>query len=616
MAAPVRDNDNRLPNALLLALWMALVSGLLEGGFRLFQRYGLNKLILMSPHVIWMAPVANLFWLAVPALLLLALRKMWPALVTPGVIVGVLAGIAFLPLVLLYTSMHKGVALFLALALGFQASRMIVARAGGFNRMVRVTVIPLMLVATLAGVGLAGLRAFRERQAMSSLPAARAGQPNVLLIIWDTVRGQSLSTYGYERPTTPFLQAFAKEGARFDLALSTAPWTLPSHGSMFTGHRPLALMQSIYQPLVDTFPILSEVLAANGYATAGFVANMAYTTAEHGLGRGFARYEDYKIGAGNIFLSSRLGRVLSDMTTVRRLIGYWQQLGRKNAAEINHRFLDWAADHTDRPFFAFLNYFDAHQPYIPPEPYRSRFMRDSANNYHPHFLHIKAKDLKAEEIEWLRDNYDAAIAYLDDELKALTEELDRRGLLDNTIVIVSSDHGEHLGDHKRVGHMNSLYRTLLQVPLVIRYPAKIRGGTVVEQAVSLRDLPQTVLDLVGIRDSADFPGITLARFWNGSSMDSATTLEPILGELATRRGRGPFSLIRGDYHYIAWQGQDKPAEVYHLRNDPGETTKLTDSPEVAHALSDFKRWGELFIGKEAMAKREAPAEDDTDVLPQ
>lgn len=607
MAATARDNDNRLPNPLLLALWMALVSGLLEGGFRLFQKYWLGKLILMSPHVIWMAPVADLFWLAAPALVLLALRKLLPSVVSPGLIVGTLAGIAFLPLVLLYTSMHKGVALFLALALGFQASRMILPRAAGFNRLVRASVIPLMVVAILGGVGLAGLRAFRERQAMGALPAARAGQPNVLLIIWDTVRGQSLSAFGYERPTTPFLQAFAGEGARFELAMSTAPWTLPSHGSMFTGHRPRALMQSIYRPIVDTFPVLSEVLAGNGYATGGFVANMAYTTAEHGLGRGFARYEDYKIGAGNIFLSSRLGRVLSERNTVRRLTGYWDQLGRKNAAEINHRFLEWAGNQDGRPFFAFLNYFDAHQPYIPPEPYRSRFMRDSTNNYHPHLFHLKAQDLKAAEIEWLRDNYDAAIAYQDDELKALTAELDRRGLLDNTIVIVSSDHGEHLGDHQRVGHMNSLYRTLLQVPLVIRYPAKIPGSTVVGQAVSLRDLPQTVLELTGIRDTVGFPGASLTRFWNGAD---TTMKEPILGELATRRGRGPFSLILGDYHYLAWQGQDKPAELYSLRADPWERTKLTDTLHIAQALGEFQRWSEQLMGKEALAPRDSAAEDD------
>jgi arylsulfatase A-like enzyme len=616
MAATGQEERHYLPNPLLLALWLALVAGLAEGGFRLFQRYVLDKVILMSPHVIWMAPVADLIWIGVPALLLLVLRRFLPRLITPGLIVVVLAAIAFLPLVLLYTTMHKLVSIFLALALGYQASRMIMARPDGFNRLVRATVVPLGLIAVLSGVAIDGFRAWRERQELASLPAARAGLPNVLLIIWDTVRGQSLSAYGYERPTTPFLQSFAAEGARFDLAMSTAPWTLPSHGAMFTGQRPLDLMQSIYQPTIDTFPLLSRVLAAHGYATGGFVANMAYTTEEHGLGRGFSRYEDYKIGLGNIFLFSRLGRVLSSSNGFRSLIGHWEQWGRKSADEVSGSFLDWSDDRQGRPFFAFLNYFDAHQPYIPPEPFRSRFMRDSGATYHPHFFHIKARDLKAPEIEWLRDNYDAAIAYLDDELRKLLAELGRRGVLDNTIVIISSDHGEHLGDHKRVGHMNSLYRTLLQVPLIIRYPAKIPSGTVVGTPVSLRDLPKTVLDLTGVADSAGFPGATLARFWNGAPFDSVGASEPILAEIATRRGRGPYSLIQGNYHYIAWQGQDKAAELYRIAEDPWETTKLTDTLQFGEVLASFRRWSTTLMGRHNALPRDEQEGDDEGVLPQ
>ena len=615
MAATGPEETNRLPNPLVLAIWLALISGLAEGGFRLFQRFVLDKVILMSPHVIWMAPVADLLWIGVPAVILLALRRLAPSLIKPGLIVGVLGAIAFLPLVLLYTSMHKLVALFLALALGFQLARIVTARPAAFSRLVRATVVPLTLIAVLAGGAVGGIRAWRERQAVASLPAARPGLPNVLLIIWDTVRGQSLSVYGYERPTTPFLESLATEGARFDLALSTAPWTLPSHGGMFTGQRPRALMQSIYRPTVDTFPLLSRVLAANGYATGGFVANMAYTTEEHGLGRGFSRYEDYKIGLGNIILSSRLGRVLSDNNRLRTATGYWEQLGRKSADEINRSFLDWSAEQ-DRPYFAFLNYFDAHQPYIPPESFRSRFARNTDAPYHPHLFHIKAKDLKAEEIEWLRDNYDAAIAYIDDEVRKLLGELKQRGALDNTIVIISSDHGEHLGDHKRVGHMNSLYRTLLQVPLIIRYPAKVPGGTVVPRPVSLHDLPETVLDLTGIGDSAGFPGATLARFWNGAPTDSGMTAEPLLAEFATRNSSGPYSLVLGNYHYIAWQGNDKTAELYQFVEDPWETVKLTDTLQYGAVLANFRRWSETLMGPSSRENREAGADDEEGNLPQ
>ena len=161
-----------------------------------------------------------------------------------------------------------------------------------------------------------------------------------------------MSVYGYERPTTPYLEQFAREGARFDLAMSTAPWTLPAHGSMFTGHRPLDIMNSIYRPLIDTFPVLAQALTDQGYATGGFVANMAYTTREHGLDRGFSHYEDYTLGWGNVLLASRLGNVLSERPFLRRIVGSWNQPGQKNAALINEQFIDWASDQK-RPFFAF-----------------------------------------------------------------------------------------------------------------------------------------------------------------------------------------------------------------------------------------------------------------------
>jgi arylsulfatase A-like enzyme len=342
---------------------------------------------------------------------------------------------------------------------------------------------------------------------------------------------------------------------------------------------------------------------------------MAYTTREHGLNRGFARYEDYSVGLGSLFLASRLGHVLSDSEKARKLTGYWEQLGRKNAERISRDFLQWA-DQQDRPFFAFLNYFDAHQPYYAPPEYQARFMRDRGGKYHPHFFHIKARDLSADEIEWMKENYDASLAYLDDQLKLLIAELDRRGVLDNTIIILSSDHGEHLGDHKRVGHMNSLYRTLLQVPLVIRMPGKVPAGTVVTTPVSLRDLPQTVLDLVGIPDSAGFPGASLARYWDAIP-DSAQPMEPILSELATRRGAGPFSLVLNDYHYIAWQGQDRPEELYHLREDPFETVKLAGDPQLADVLRNFHSLSEFFMGPKVFVKRGAPGEvDEEGAVPQ
>lgn len=610
MAATVPQNTGRLPGPLVLALWLALASGVIEGSFRLFQVFGLHKVILMPLHVIWMAPVADLVWIGIPALLLILLKRLWPRLFTPGLILGVLGTIAFLPLVLLYTSMHRAVALFLAIALAVQLTRIVLARPTGFARLVHRTMLPLLLIPLIGGLAISGLRAYREHHVLSAAPAARPGMPNVLLIIWDTVRGQNLSVYGYDRPTTPFLEAFAKEGVKFDRAISTAPWTLPSHGAMFTGHRPRDLMRSIYHPLVDTFPTLAGVLTDHGYVTGGFVANMAYTTREHGLDRGFSHYKDYTLGWGNIVLASRLGRVVSDMPRFRRAWGNWNQLNRKNAAVINDEFLAWNSRHAGRPFFAFLNYFDSHQPYIPVEPYASRFVRPTAAHYRPHLEHIKAQYVSQAEVSWMADTYDATIAYQDEELRQLLSELDRRGILQNTLVIVAADHGEHLGDHKRLGHMNSLYRQLLQVPLLMRLPGTVPAGAEVVNAVSLRDLPRTVLSIIGLPDSTSFPGMSLTRFFPGAPRDTTRTEDPILSEIATRNGRGPYSLVHDDYHYIAYHGQDKPSELYDMTDDPWETHDIDQEPQLADVLRSFHSIAEALMGKMAVIKRAPKGEDD------
>jgi arylsulfatase A-like enzyme len=461
----------------------------------------------------------------------------------------------------------------------------------------------------LGGVAITGLRIYRERHVLATAPAPKPGLPNVLLIIWDTVRGQSMSVYGYGRPTTPYLEQFAREGARFDLAMATAPWTLPSHGAMFTGQRPRDLMRSISQPIVDSFPILAEVMTADGYATGGFVANMAYTTREHGLDRGFAHYDDYYVGWGNVVLASRLGNVLSDQGWIRKLIGTWNQPGRKNAALINQQFLDWQAGQKRRPFFAFLNYFDAHRPYISVEPYRSKFVRDTSGRFHPWMQHVAYDDLTEDEIRWANDEYDGTLAYQDEEVRKLMEELERRGVLQNTLVIVSSDHGEQFGDHKRMGHMNSLYRQLLQVPLLMRLPSRVPAGTVVSAPVSLRDLPKTVLDVAGISDTADFPGASLARYWSGHPVDSVA-LEPVFSEIGTRKGSGPFSLIKDDYHYIAWQGLARPTELYRLADDPFEENNVIALTQLTEVLKTFESWSELYMGKNVLVKRQGPVQDE------
>lgn len=564
-----------------LAVWLALASGLIEGGFRLYQIGVRGQVIGISPHVIWMAPVANLLFVAAVVGLLAGLgwlRRGRRQLVPVGAIVLVTA----LGLILLIHGMHKGAAVVLSAGIAWQAAPRIL-RSVRLKGLMRRTVPILAGIALLGWAGLAGKRLTDERRHLAALPQADREAPNVLLLVWDTVRGFSLSLYGYERPTTPHLERIAAEGARFDLAMSTAPWTLPSHGSMFTGHRPSMLSARLNTPLDGRHAVLAEVFASAGYVTGGFAANMSYVSREHGLARGFSHYRDFRLSPSGIIGSSRLGMVLLNNGMVRKALGYFELPGRKSAGTVNKEFLRWLKRHEGRPYFAFLNYFDAHQPYIAPKEFRARFSHDSGTPFRPRLVDAAFKDMTAEEIRWSKGEYDATIAYLDDQLGRLMYALEQRGVLDNTIVVITSDHGEHFGDHRRVSHGNSLYRQLLQVPLVIRYPAKVPVATVVTHPVSLADLPRTLFDLAGTDGTDGFPGRSLGRFWGEVFQPDSS--EIILSEMPTVAGARALSLISDGYHYIRWFG--RPPQLYHLKDDPEELQDLAAAPSAAKIYRQF-----------------------------
>jgi arylsulfatase A-like enzyme len=615
MVATPESTKPGLPTPLVVVVWLAVVSGLIEGGWRWYQVGVQHKVILMPLHVIWMAPVANLMWLGIPALILVGLRRLAPGVVQTRILYGVLVIIALLPLALLFTAMAKIAAILLAVGLGVQATRMILAHPAGFRRLVNRTVVPLVGLVVLAGAGIGVVRKIQERKQLGALPAAAQGAPNVLLIIWDTVRGQNLSVYGYDRPTTPSLLKLAAEGTRFDRAMSIAPWTLPSHAAMFTGQRPRDVIIDIYHPIVDSFPTLAGALAAHGYATGGFVANMSFTTREHGLERDFAHYDDYALRFGTILVTSRLGKVIMDYEPVRKLLNYWNEPNRKSAADVNAQFLSWVGEKRDRPFFAFLNYYDAHRPYIAVEPYKSRFVRDSSGRFHPRMSHLNFKEASKDEIRWTQDNYDAAIAYQDAQVGQVMDELKRRGMLDNTLIIVTSDHGEHFGDHNRLGHMNSLYRQLLQVPLLMRLPGRVPAGLVVSTPVTLRDLPRTILSITGVADTGGIPGVPMTRYWGDAPSDSASPPEPVFAEIGTREGVGPYSLITRGYHFIAWQGQTRPSQLFHVANDPREESDLAKLPGSDSVIAGFQQLGVSYVGQRALERDAHRTKDDEVIAP-
>jgi arylsulfatase A-like enzyme len=439
----------------------------------------------------------------------------------------------------------------------------------------------------------------------------------VLLIVWDTVRARNLSMHGYGRRTTPHLERLAARGVRFEHAFATAPWTLPSHASLFTGRWAHELTAGWRSPLDGSRPTLAGYLRSLGYDTAGFVANLDYCGRETGLARGFTHYEDYPLNAWEVFtryvgLGRRIDRftlafALDKLTGGRRgASSPLVPLAKEHAkcgSEVDRAFLDWLSwqQKRGRPFFAFLNYVDAHSPYEAPDPEAPAFgLRPTSwrdRSVLTRWNSIDKRTLTSRDVQLAIDLYDDSIAYLDARLGSLLDELRRRGVLDDTLVIVTSDHGEHLGDHLLFFHGGSLYRQLLEVPLVIVPPGGEPAGRVVDEPVSLRDVPATVVDLLGLEANSPFPGRSLARF--GSQVEGAGSSEsgPLLAEtgrppILANQGREPAakgpmrSVVAGGMHYI--QSADGREELFSLRADPEERVNMAGLPGARAALEGFR----------------------------
>jgi len=547
-----------------LAVATAIVSASIQLAVEAVRRTSSHSPLGHHADALWMAPLGNLLVLLPVAGVVLLVRRFAPNLV-PRSGAALLFTLGWMGALLPLPGLKPVALVLLSVGLGLQGSRLLgrwPRGSAGFMRGVAITgALSLLLYALL----LHGTRRLGEAGTLAALPGAPEGAPNILLLVLDTVRNPSLSLFGYPRATSPVLERVAREGTRFDQAFATSSWTLPSHAGIFTGRYPHELNAGFRASLDARWPTLAEALRERGYATAGFIANRMYTSRASGLARGFAHYSDVAVAPGEVVASSALLRTALRKRQARRLLDYHDLFGRRNAAELNAAFLDWLPRAGERPFFAFINYYDAHNPYLPPEPWDRRFTRDTSR-YEPPVLDTT---LSEAEIAREREAYEGAIAWLDHQVGALLDSLRGRGLLDRTLVIITSDHGEQFGEHGMVDHGNTLYRVLLQVPLLLRQPGTVPEGRAVLAPVSLRELPQTVLDLAGLGPDTTFPGRSLARHWR----EPVERAEPILSELTWPDGEIAYSLIEAGHHWIEWFGGR--VELYDLRRDSLELSNLT-----------------------------------------
>jgi arylsulfatase A-like enzyme len=481
---------------------------------------------------------------------------------------------------LLVHSLHPAASVALALGLGFQLSRFVPVPS---RRLLQTVSLGLLAaVAVIVGARTLGRRLLERRQ-IATLAAAAPTAPNVLLIVLDAVRSSNLSAYGYPRPTTPALEAFARRGVRFTHAISPAPWTRPAHASIFTGQDPARLSADWFHPLDDTYPTLAEVLRSAGYATAGFVGNVWFAGRTSGLDRGFVHFEDYPVNLDAVLRSPILTSSLVKWAEALRG-GEPDPAERKWSPEISASFLAWL-DHVGRhPFFAFLNLYDAHTPYGPPVSMAGfenpggyvRSLPARPDSSTPIDTGQVARAIAA---------YDASIRYLDASLGRLFDSLRTRGVLDRTVVIVTSDHGEEFYEHGVPEHGSSLYIQSLAVPLVMVQSGHLPEQVTIDASVSTRSIAATVAELAGIR-GAPFPGPSLMTVLQDPG--SPTEAEPLFSSV-TFAPRLPawYPVSKGDMRSVIEDGRhlirrgDGVMELYDLSRDPGETADLVGTAPAA-----------------------------------
>ncbi len=332
--------------------------------------------------------------------------------------------------------------------------------------------------------------------------------PSIVMIVLDTARPDLLSLYGHERPTTPFLERFAAAGTRFDRAYSSSSWTLPAHGTLFTGASPkVHRANQTFKRVADSLPLLPEELAAAGYQTAGFSANM-WVSELGGLDRGFERFDNLN----KDIYAPHIAALAADEE------GTSEPPDRHYVAA---RVLEWLAEARDprRPFFLFVNLVEPHLPYLPPWEQARHFLPSrqarwqAIQRYYPAadareilFRHYRRREpLSAAEWRTVTHMYEGALRLADDVTREIVAAVDEVSDPENTLIFILSDHGENLGDHGEFTHIFNLYDSNLRILCVARGPG-FRAGAVDDRLVQIADVHATALRVAGLEGGPEAQG--------------------------------------------------------------------------------------------------------------
>src|SRR5262249_8442687 len=336
--------------------------------------------------------------------------------------------------------------------------------------------------------------------------------PNIIILLLDTARAQNFSGYGYTHSTSPHIDAIAAEGVVYEQAIAPGSWSLPSQVGLLTGMFPSKHgAHELHLSYAHHSPMLPEVLQEAGYHTLGISSN-SWMSDEFGVTHGFECYLKlwqyrHTAPAASVATTSGMGTWIDQK--VQRW--YWRHIfPRRNRAQHVNRYIRTLLAQTPEPFFVYAIYWDMHLPYAAQDEHTTRWLppgvslRQARRVNRDSLQYLAGQTpMSEEDFTVLRAFYDGALASLDAEIGAFVAWLRQRGVLDRTMLIITSDHGENIGDHGLMSHAYSLHDTLIHVPLIVRYPDLFPAGQRVTHQVQLTDLFPTMLDVLGL----DLPSV-------------------------------------------------------------------------------------------------------------
>jgi arylsulfatase A-like enzyme len=426
---------------------------------------------------------------------------------------------------------------------------------------------------------------------------------NVVVIVMDAARRDRFSLYGYDRETSPNLSNLAATSTTYNNAYSTGGWTPPAHASLFTGLFPIAHQTTQeHWKMDDSLTTLAEMFKAEGYETIGIVENPMLNTRLN-FDQGFSRYNET-----------------------------WRFPKEEENIAFSFFKKNLAGRKTERPFFMFINLIEPHSPYNSSEQFHYRFVSDRSvtieENMWREFYSGK-KTFTENEIRHLNELYDAEILYVDYVVGQMIEELKAKGIWEKTVFIVTSDHGENIGDHDMMDHVFSLHESIIRIPLIIHYPKLFPFGIRYDYPVQITDIFPTLLEIIGA-DAKRYPS-------QGRSLlgRKGEDIAPVLSEYyypkqvlegMDKKGllkhdgenmpidkykRRIKALINKDMKLI-W-GSDGKHELYDLRKDPEEKENLIASQEYSQSARELLDLLNTLVKKYDLKIQKAPPAKDEEI---